>query len=59
MSMPNDTVPNTTCHMPSDKWDVMLKEADDPDMPWPGFLLGQTPSSIWYWCSDQVKKTIS
>ena len=26
----------------------------DPDMPWPGFLLGQTPASIWYWCADQV-----
>ena len=20
----------------------------------PGFLLGQTPASIWYWCADQV-----
>ena len=32
----------------------MLKHVDDPDMPWLGFLLGQTPSSIWYWCADQV-----
>ena len=24
------------------------------DMPWPGFLLGQTPASIWYWCADQI-----
>ena len=51
---PNVTIPNTTCHKPNEKWDVMLKDADDPDMPWPGFLLGQTPSSIWYWCADQV-----
>lgn len=26
----------------------------DEDAPWPGFLLGQTPASIWYWCADQV-----
>ncbi|KAF4119114.1 hypothetical protein G5714_001165 [Onychostoma macrolepis] len=24
------------------------------DLPWPAFLLGQTPASIWYWCADQV-----
>ena len=53
-AVPNITVPNTSCHEPNPEWDVMLKDADDPDMPWPGFLLGQTPSSIWYWCSDQV-----
>ncbi|CAH8523458.1 unnamed protein product [Schistosoma bovis] len=23
-------------------------------MPWLGFLLGQTPASIWYWCTDQM-----
>lgn len=26
----------------------------DEDIPWPGFILGQTPASIWYWCADQV-----
>ena len=46
--------PNNTC------WDTdpnafrMLREANDDYMPWPGFLLGQTPGSIWYWCADQV-----
>eukprot|EP00795_Rhopilema_esculentum_P004351 gene4351-20571_t len=33
---------------------VMLRDPGHSDMPWPGFLLGQTPASIWYWCADQV-----
>uniref|UniRef100_H2ZK31 Sodium/myo-inositol cotransporter n=1 Tax=Ciona savignyi TaxID=51511 RepID=H2ZK31_CIOSA len=33
---------------------TMLKGITDDEMPWLGFLLGQTPSSIWYWCTDQV-----
>ncbi|KAJ0062510.1 hypothetical protein NL108_014982 [Boleophthalmus pectinirostris] len=32
----------------------ILRGASDPDLPWPGFLLGQTPASLWYWCADQV-----
>ncbi|XP_067897227.1 sodium/myo-inositol cotransporter-like [Heterodontus francisci] len=32
----------------------ILREPTDEDIPWPGFLLGQTPASIWYWCADQV-----
>jgi len=32
----------------------VLRGPLDEDIPWPGFLLGQTPSSIWYWCADQV-----
>uniref|UniRef100_A0A667WUK1 Sodium/myo-inositol cotransporter n=1 Tax=Myripristis murdjan TaxID=586833 RepID=A0A667WUK1_9TELE len=32
----------------------ILRGPMDPDLPWPGFLLGQTPASIWYWCTDQV-----
>lgn len=26
----------------------ILRGPRDPDLPWPGFLLGQTPASIWY-----------
>ena len=45
---------NSTCgHPPETAW-KMLRGPTDPDMPWPGFLLGQTPASIWYWCADQV-----
>ncbi|XP_072472961.1 sodium/myo-inositol cotransporter [Notamacropus eugenii] len=32
----------------------MLREPTDEDVPWPGFILGQTPASVWYWCADQV-----
>ncbi|XP_031725447.1 sodium/myo-inositol cotransporter [Anarrhichthys ocellatus] len=32
----------------------VLRGPLDEDIPWPGFLLGQTPASIWYWCADQV-----
>jgi len=52
---------NSTCGLPrEDAWQV-LREAQHSDMPWPGFLLGQTPASIWYWCADQmmVQKALS
>ncbi|KAJ8255549.1 hypothetical protein COCON_G00194130 [Conger conger] len=32
----------------------MLRGPLDRDLPWPGFLLGQTPASMWYWCAEQV-----
>ncbi|XP_076015243.1 sodium/myo-inositol cotransporter [Genypterus blacodes] len=32
----------------------LLRGPLDEDIPWPGFILGQTPASIWYWCADQV-----
>ena len=32
----------------------MLRSLDDSEVPWLAFIIGQTPSSIWYWCSDQV-----
>ncbi|XP_078513054.1 sodium/myo-inositol cotransporter [Lissotriton helveticus] len=32
----------------------MLREPTDEDIPWPGFVFGQTPASVWYWCADQV-----
>eukprot|EP00092_Neocalanus_flemingeri_P098207 GFUD01125223.1.p1 GENE.GFUD01125223.1~~GFUD01125223.1.p1 ORF type:complete len:444 (+),score=42.23 GFUD01125223.1:90-1421(+) len=48
---PND---NGTCGLPrEDAWKI-LREPFHSDMPWPGFLLGQTPASIWYWCADQM-----
>ena len=48
-------VPNTTCHETDPNAFKMLREIDDDYMPWLGFLLGQTPGSIWYWCADQVR----
>ncbi|XP_076451807.1 sodium/myo-inositol cotransporter-like [Babylonia areolata] len=47
-------VVNSTCHWPDTQAFRMLRDVDDDYMPWLGFLLGQTPGSIWYWCTDQV-----
>lgn len=55
-AIPEKLLPNSTCGLPrTDSW-RMLREADPTvsDMPWPAFFLGQTPASIWYWCTDQV-----
>ncbi|CAL8085941.1 unnamed protein product [Calicophoron daubneyi] len=46
--------PSLRCSLPSTKAFTLLREVDDPYMPWLGFILGQTPSSIWYWCADQM-----
>ncbi|KAF7238307.1 hypothetical protein EG68_11273 [Paragonimus skrjabini miyazakii] len=46
--------PSLGCSLPSPKAFRLLREVDDPDMPWLGFILGQTPTSIWYWCADQM-----
>ena len=58
-AVPNRTEydnPNTTCGNPrEDSW-IILRDPVDSDMPWPAFLLGQTPASIWYWCADQVSR---
>ncbi|XP_067421656.1 sodium/myo-inositol cotransporter [Emydura macquarii macquarii] len=44
-----------SCHVhPKPDALKMLREPTDEDVPWPGFLLGQTPASVWYWCADQV-----
>ncbi|KAH3825204.1 sodium/myo-inositol cotransporter-like [Dreissena polymorpha] len=51
---PEYRIPNTTCHETDPNAFRMLREVDDDYMPWLGFLLGQTPGSIWYWCADQV-----
>lgn len=51
---PNVT-PNFKCALPSKNAFEMLRGVSDPEMPWLGFLLGQTPASIWYWCADQVR----
>ncbi|XP_035248819.1 sodium/myo-inositol cotransporter-like [Anguilla anguilla] len=46
---------SSTCRIhPKPQALKVLRGPLDEDLPWPGFLLGQTPSSIWYWCADQV-----
>jgi solute carrier family 5 (sodium/myo-inositol cotransporter), member 3 len=58
MSLKPNISTNSTlnhCGLPSKHAFQMLRSLSDKDMPWLGFLLGQTPASLWYWCSDQVK----
>ncbi|CAJ1087372.1 sodium/myo-inositol cotransporter-like [Xyrichtys novacula] len=56
LSSPNLTYSETCHHQlhPRPNSLKILRGPRDPDLPWPGFLLGQTPASIWYWCADQV-----
>ncbi|XP_070711536.1 sodium/myo-inositol cotransporter-like [Pempheris klunzingeri] len=56
LSSPNLTY-SESCHNhlnPKPNALKILRGPMDPDLPWLGFLLGQTPASIWYWCADQV-----
>lgn len=50
MSSPNITYSESCYHHLKPKPDALkiLRGPRDPDLPWPGFLLGQTPGSIWY-----------
>ena len=53
-AVPKLTYENTSCGLPRDDSWIMLRHPVNSDLPWPAFLLGQTPASIWYWCADQV-----
>lgn len=50
LSSPNLTYSESCHHHINPKPDSlkMLRGPRDPDLPWPGFLLGQTPASLWY-----------
>lgn len=43
----NQTNLTQTCGKPTMKSFQMLRSISDPDMPWLGFFLGQTPNTIW------------
>ncbi|GIY16603.1 hypothetical protein CEXT_309331 [Caerostris extrusa] len=53
-AIPSIRINGTECGVPKEDAWMLLRSWDDPDMPWLGFLLGQTPASIWYWCTDQM-----
>ncbi|XP_070579653.1 sodium/glucose cotransporter 4-like isoform X2 [Ptychodera flava] len=54
-AVPNETLyRNDTCGIPRDDSFRMFRHPVGSDMPFPGFVLGQSPASIWYWCADQV-----
>lgn len=45
---PIPTSPNMTeCALPKENSFLLLRSLDDSDMPWLGFIMGQTPASIW------------
>lgn len=48
------TYPGTECGYPRSDAFVMLRDPVEGDIPWPGFIFGQFPSSTWYWCADQI-----
>lgn len=52
-TLPPDS-PIIECAKPKANSFQMLRGLSDTELPWLGFFLGQTPASIWYWCSDQV-----
>ncbi|XP_035219859.1 sodium/myo-inositol cotransporter 2-like isoform X3 [Stegodyphus dumicola] len=53
-AIPSQRIHGTDCGIPKEDAWMILRSWDDPDMPWLGFLIGQTPASIWYWCTDQM-----
>ena len=53
-AIPNVTYNGTTCGYPRSDAFTILRDPVTGDIPWPGFFLGQFPSSTWYWCADQI-----
>ena len=51
----DDNYSYTDCGIPPANSYHMVRAADDGDLPWPGMFFGLLISSIWYWCSDQVR----
>lgn len=56
-AIPDKLIENSTCGIPRPNSWVMLHSVSlaESHMPWLGFILGQTPASIWYLCADQVR----
>ncbi|XP_031552872.1 sodium/glucose cotransporter 1-like isoform X2 [Actinia tenebrosa] len=55
VAVSNDTLfSNSTCGRPRPDSFLMLRDPINSDIPWPGFIIGETIISIWYWCADQV-----
>ena len=46
--------PSNDCgKAPNDSFSL-LREPSDDELPWPGFIFGQSIASLWYWATDQV-----
>ncbi|KAK4296029.1 hypothetical protein Pmani_031451 [Petrolisthes manimaculis] len=53
-AVPEHRYANSTCGLPRDDAWIMLRDPVTSDLPWPAFILGQTPAAMWYWCADQM-----
>lgn len=55
-----DMVTNKTCGIVPDNALHLFRSIvpGESDLPWTGVVFGMTISSIWYWCSDQVRKPL-
>ncbi|KAG1655982.1 Sodium/myo-inositol cotransporter [Nymphon striatum] len=55
-AIPSTLIPNNTeCGIPQKtSWTILHDPSPSSAIPWPGFIFGQTPASIWYWCADQM-----
>ncbi|XP_071477490.1 sodium/glucose cotransporter 4-like [Diadema antillarum] len=55
-----DAIPNATryfndsCGEPRSDYFNLFRDPVNSDLPWPGFVFGQTAASLWYWATDQV-----
>ncbi|XP_041452954.1 sodium/glucose cotransporter 4-like [Lytechinus variegatus] len=45
---------NSSCGLPRDDYFHLFRHPVNSDLPWPGFIFGQTAASLWYWATDQV-----
>ncbi|XP_038077768.1 sodium/glucose cotransporter 5-like isoform X2 [Patiria miniata] len=42
------------CGFPKENAFYMLRDANQPDMPWAAFLFGYSSNIFWMWCADQL-----
>ncbi|CEM10996.1 unnamed protein product [Vitrella brassicaformis CCMP3155] len=42
------------CGQPRDDYWILLRDSWGSDIPMAGFVFGQSLSSIWHWCADQM-----
>ena len=50
----NHTIDN--CFKLTPYWGKLIRPLDDPDYPWLGLWTSLFITSVWYFCTDQVKR---
>ncbi|KAL5012149.1 hypothetical protein ScPMuIL_010700 [Solemya velum] len=53
-AIPTSTLGNSTCGYPREDSFSLLRDPVNSDYPWPGTLIFNIPSDVWFWCSDQI-----